>query len=118
MNLTFNYSSIFYDSADPRIRDYFLMGDPILIVTIYVIYALLCRFIIPRAMKNREPFRLAWASWLLKNVIFNFSIFFMVNLGKIWIKSNWRCEAIDDSETEEAKNVRNLGKIWFFNLKF
>lgn len=112
MNFTINYTSIFYDSADPRIRDFIFMGDPSLIVSVYVIYALLCRCVIPRVMKNREPFRLAWASWLLKNVIFNIAIFFAVNLAKIWFNSNWKCEAIDDSVTEEAKNVR----IFVFQL--
>lgn len=104
-NLTW-YKSLFYTSADPRIRDFLFMGDPGPILVIYIFYVIICRFLIPFLMRNRVAMKLKLTSWLLKNVILNISMFFVVNLGKIWLGSNWRCEGIDGRVNERNIEVK------------
>lgn len=96
------FNWLFYDLADPRIRDYLFFGNPLLIFSIYLFYLIFCIKILPYLMKNREPMTLKWTSWALENLIFNISTFFMMKFGKIWMNFNWRCEAMDESKSEEV----------------
>jgi len=112
------YHEIFYERADPRIRDKFLMGNPIPIVLIYTFYIIFIKYLLPRYMRDRKPIDIEKPGIILTIVLFFNSLYFFVISSEPWLFIyNWRCEPIDWSYSDLALRVRipcaNLIRIIF-----
>lgn len=109
-NLTVNstssnwYQKLFYDFADPRVRNFVFFGDPVPILSCYIFYIILCRLIIPMAMKDQKSLKLKKFSLILNFLIFGISIYFLIKVGKFWLNYNLRCQPVDYSD--EAIEVK------------
>jgi GNS1/SUR4 family len=103
-----NLSSwLFYDLADPRIRDKTFMGSPLPIITWVLTYVALTR-ILKEFMKNRKPFvmKVPFIMFGLFNVAAN--VFFVIYSAPYWFgKYNWRCEPLDTSNSQDALRVND-----------
>lgn len=100
------YHDLFYTKADPRTRDRFLMGNPALIVLIYTLYVIVIKVVLPKFMKNRPPYRLKTFENFLNLMLFGTSFYVFIIACKFWFfHYNWRCEAIDKSESPLAMLV-------------
>ncbi|KAG5667628.1 hypothetical protein PVAND_015602 [Polypedilum vanderplanki] len=88
------YHELFYEKADPRIRDFPLMGNPAAIVIIYGCYAIFFKFFMPRIMQDRKPVDVRKFVFLLHIVLFCNCAFFTI-WGLIrYPFSKWRCFAL------------------------
>lgn len=115
------YYEIFYARADPRIRDRFLMGNPVQIVSIYSIYIVIITLILPHFMKNRRSLDVRILENLLNLILLSVSGYFFVVCSKLWIfHYNWRCESFDTSESPLAMMVSlcNFGIFTGFSSLF
>ncbi|KAL0869580.1 hypothetical protein ABMA27_005842 [Loxostege sticticalis] len=52
------YNIVFYERADPRVKDWFLMTSPWPIAFIIAVYLILIKVILPTFMKHRRPYEL------------------------------------------------------------
>ena len=106
-NFLSSYNEIFYEKADPRIRDRFLMGNPLPIVSIYLFYIIFIKYILPRYMRDRKPIDIEKPGIILTTVLFFNSLYFFVITFEPWMFIyNWRCEPMDWSYSELALRVR------------
>jgi len=104
------YHEIFYTKADPRIRDKFFMGNPALIITIYTLYVIFVKVFLPKFMKNRPPYKLKTFENFMLLILFGPSFYVFIISSKVWFfHYNWKCEAIDRSESQLAMLVSYLG---------
>ena len=105
-SLTFH--EIFYEKADPRIRDRFLMGNPLPIVSIYAFYIIFIKYLLPRYMRDRKPIDIEVPGIILTTVLFFNSLYFFVITSEPWLFIySWRCEPMDYSYTDLALRVMN-----------
>lgn len=88
------YHEIFYDRADPRIRDKLFMGNPAAIVLIYACYAIFFKYFMPRIMKNRKPVDVRNYVYALHVVLFFNSFYFFQLTIRYWIHMDWRCQSM------------------------
>lgn len=100
------YHELFYEKADPRIRDKWLMGDPLQIFSIYIFYVIFIKYILPWIMRDRKPVNIDKAAITLNTVLFLTCVFFVVESIPYWFFNfSWRCQPIDWSENESAVKV-------------
>ena len=98
---------LFYDLADPRIRDYAFFGNPVPLLLVVGLSILLCLKIIPHFMQNRRPMKFRFI-WMYKVSSILISMYIVVRGWKIWMNFNLRCEPMDYSRSEEAMTVLNF----------
>jgi hypothetical protein len=103
------YHELFYEKADPRIRDLPLMGNPLPIVLIYTCYAIFFKFFMPRIMRDRKPVDVRNYVYLLHVVLFFNSAFFAVWGLLRWPFSQWRCFALGTGNTGIDMEVSFVG---------
>lgn len=97
------YKSIFYVQADPRIRDKLFMGSPIEIVVLYLNYAFLTSYVLPKFMEHRKPFNFkALYGYIDKMLLVIESYFLYWGLIAWFNVYNWACQPIDTSDTLDA----------------
>ena len=97
------YHEIFYEKADPRVRDRWLMGDPMQILLIYGFYIIFIQYILPKFMENKKPFDIDKAAVALNSTLFLSCLFFFYQGFVPWFSIfSWRCEPMDWSESELA----------------
>lgn len=89
------YHEVFYEKADPLIRDKPLMGSPLPILLIYIFYVLLFVFILPKFMENRKSIDCKKFSDVLDAIVLVISLYFLAvaSYGWLWI-FNWHCQPI------------------------
>lgn len=96
--------NLFYDNADPRIRDFFLMGRPHWIVLIYLGYVLIITRILPDFMRNRKPYDFQKVSLYIDAVLLLIACYFLVITTYSWfVLYNWRCQVIDPTNSWTAR---------------
>ena len=109
---------LFYEHADPHIRDRLFMGSPFLLCFCYLCYVVIIVYVIPLIMENRKPFSFT-KLWNFADVL----IFFMagyiaVASCYVWFfRFNWICQPIDRSNSFDANLVLNTS-YHFLLLKF
>lgn len=92
--------NIFYDHADVRIRDKFLMGSPYAIGTIYFCYFVFFGGIFPIIMKNRKPVDYVKSMTIVDVILCIRASYFLINGIYLWFfEYNWRCQPIDLSNS-------------------
>lgn len=97
-----------YNQGDPRTRDRFLMGSPVIVVVICVFYAILINVLLKKFMENRKPFNTRFISLGLNSYLLATAFYFFYMCCKIgWFtKYSWRCEPLDRSNSEDALEVK------------
>lgn len=110
---------LFYDLADPRTRDWFLISSPIPGASIIIGYLYFVLSWGPRYMEHRKPYK-------LKNtlVVYNFLqilvstwLFWEGFTGALLNESyNWKCEPVDFSYTPYALRIAR-GVYFYFLAK-
>lgn len=94
------YHEIFYNRADPRVRDKWLMGDPLPIVLFYSFYIVLITYILPKYMKNRKPLNVEKPAIMLNVLIFFVNLYFVIVGTVNWLPIfNFRCQPLDLTES-------------------
>lgn len=103
------YYDFFYEKADPRIRDKWLMGDPLQIVAIYTFYVIFIIYILPWYMRDRKPMNVDRAFTVLNIALFSTCVYFVTEGIPYWFfKFSWRCEPIDRTESYLGLKVREF----------
>ncbi|KAG5667683.1 hypothetical protein PVAND_015655 [Polypedilum vanderplanki] len=96
--------NLFYDYADPRMRDRFLMGKPHWIILIYIFYVIIITHTLPNFMRNRKPYDFQRISLYIDSILLLIAMFFCVITVYSWIfLFNWRCQVIDRSDDWHAQ---------------
>lgn len=97
------YYELFYEYADPRIRDYPLMGYPHWVVISFGFYLILATFILPRYMKHRKPIDLSQYTIYLDGILLSTAFFyFMLGCYGWFFLYDWFCQPIDSSDSWTA----------------
>ncbi|XP_066993702.2 very long chain fatty acid elongase AAEL008004 [Anabrus simplex] len=113
---TYNY--LFYDLADPRTNNLFLIPSPFPGLALVASYVYITKFLGPRLMMDRKPFELKKIIQLYNvvQIIANVYIFAQcLRLG--WAGTySWTCEPVDYSNTPTALEVAH-GVYHFFLIK-
>ncbi|XP_075981609.1 very long chain fatty acid elongase 7-like [Anticarsia gemmatalis] len=52
------YHVVFYERADPRVKDWFLMTSPVPITSLIVTYLMFVKLVLPVYMRHRKPYQL------------------------------------------------------------
>ncbi|XP_046477984.1 very long chain fatty acid elongase AAEL008004 [Neodiprion pinetum] len=109
------YQRLFYEWADVRTKDWFLMGSPVPGASIMFGYLYFVLSWGPRHMEHRKPYQ-------LKNVLILYNLFqvilsiwlFCEGLDAAWLtKYSWKCEPVDFSNSPEALRVARGVYIYF-----
>jgi len=112
-NLINLYDFYFFDFADKRVENWFLMRDIFSPITVIILYLLAIYHVLPNYMQNRKPYNLRWIL-MIYNVIQIISC--------IWLiygiaTSGWTthltlgCEPVDYSDN--PMSVRMLNYVWW-----
>ncbi|XP_063989125.1 very long chain fatty acid elongase 7 isoform X1 [Diachasmimorpha longicaudata] len=110
------YNHIFYDLADPRTRDWFLMSSPVPGASIMIGYLYFVLSWGPRHMEHRKPYKLnnTLILYNLAQVLLSTWLFWE-GLDGAWLdKYSWKCEPVDYSNTPEALRVAR--GVWIYFL--
>lgn len=105
--------NFFYENADKRIRDRFLMGNPYQVLLIYASYAIFCGKVLPIVMKNQKP----WNYRILMTVVdllvwlrsLYFATFGSYAFGLVY---SWRCQPVDLSDTWAGNTAVDNGHYY------
>lgn len=99
------YRQVFYDKADPLIRDKLFMGSPLLIVLIYVSYVITFVFVLPKIMENRKAIDCKKFSDVLDFIVLIVSLYFLGASSYAWLggQFNWHCQPIHVNDIEKDK---------------
>lgn len=101
----YNLFSIFYEIADERIRDKFLMGSPYAIIIVYLFYIVFIEMIFKKFMKNRKS---QWnyrklMSYLDVLLVIR-AVYFLTYATYGWFfVYNWICQPLDRNNTWISK---------------
>jgi GNS1/SUR4 family len=107
---------IFYDLADPRIRDKPFMGSPWPITVFSISFLTLIGFL-RHWMKHRKPFKLRMFSIVLQSLLLSLNIFGFLKGWPYWTsKYSWRCEPLDTSNSADALQVISGRFDWNFDM--
>lgn len=97
---TERWVDFFYNHADERIRDKFLMGSPYKIVLIYLCYIAFVTKILPKFMKNQEPIDYNKYSFYHNLIIYARSCYFVSKMSYLWFyQYSWTCQTCDRSNS-------------------
>jgi hypothetical protein len=98
------WTHYFYDVADPRTqRDRFLMGSPVQIVCLSILYIYVSNYALEGLMRNRKPVNIRFASIVYNIYLWTGYIVITYKLGYLRImKYNWRNEPVNRSYSKEA----------------
>lgn len=103
--------SAFYDNADPRLRDWPLMGSPVPIISIYLIYVLVILKILPKFMENRKPLDYKKFMLIVDMILCARSSYFTYLGIEAWFfyAYSWRCQPkfTDPNIAQSHKEVLN-----------
>ncbi|XP_034412111.1 elongation of very long chain fatty acids protein 1a [Cyclopterus lumpus] len=105
----------FLDSwIDVRVRDYPLMQEPIKMTTILIAYVIFSKYIGPRIMANRKPFRLntAMIIYNLSMVLLNAYVVYEFLVAGWGTTYTWRCDLVDTSTS--PMTFRMIRVCWLF----
>lgn len=95
-----NLVNIFYDHADERIRDEFLMGSPFKIVAIYLCYVVIVTKILPKLAENWKPINYNKYTFIHVLILYTRSFYFVFNNTYLWFNEyNWRCQACSPADS-------------------
>ncbi|KAL7013694.1 hypothetical protein ACKWTF_015532 [Chironomus riparius] len=114
-----SFHEIFYERADPRIRDRLLMGNPLPIVSIYAFYIIFIKYLLPRFMRDRKPIDIEIPGIVLTTVLFFNSLYFFILASEPWLfVYNWRCEPMDYSYTDLALRAVDASHLFLLSKFF
>lgn len=110
-----------YEQADPRTRDYPLMGSPTAVILICIFYAVLIKVILARYMEQRKAYNTRLLSLGLNIYLFSTACYFFYGAISIgWFSTySFFCEPLDRSYSDEALRVSVLNcfcVIWWVNM--
>lgn len=109
---------LFYEHADPRIRDRLFMGSPFNLCFFYLCYVVVIVYVIPTFMENRKPFNFTKMWNFVDVLIFLMSGYITIGSCYIWFfRFNWLCQPIDRSDSFDAILVLNTS-YHFLLMKF
>lgn len=109
---------LFYQNADPRIRDLPFMGSPFEIIFVYLCYVIIILYGIPKLMENRKPFSFTKLFAAVDVLIFFMSGYMLGMASYLWFfHYNWICEPIDSS-TSDVSLFGVIGSWQFLMMKF
>ena len=92
--------NIFYDHADKRIRDKFLMGSPYKIAAIYLCYVVIVTKILPRLAKNWKPIDYSKYTFYHVLILYARSFYFVYNETYLWFyEYNLNCQACSEPDS-------------------
>ncbi|XP_065225533.1 very long chain fatty acid elongase AAEL008004-like [Planococcus citri] len=102
--------------ADPRVRNWFLMGSPISPIVIIVSYLYFVQKLGPSLMKNRSPFKIEKII-ILYNAVQVFLAAYIVKEAcrVLWFRGNYNfhCIEIDYSDTEHGREQARAVWVYF-----
>ncbi|XP_017777180.1 PREDICTED: elongation of very long chain fatty acids protein AAEL008004-like [Nicrophorus vespilloides] len=112
------YHFLFYELADPRTNEWFLIANPfpgLAIIAAYLYFVLSWG---PRYMENRKPYQLKHTliGYNLIQVTISIYIFYVALVGGWLNKYSWKCEPVDFSNNEDALFVAT-GVYYYFLAK-
>jgi hypothetical protein len=108
-SLIMTWFSFFYDLADPRTRDRFLMGSPLLFIAVMIFYVRFVKIKLSRWMKTRKAFDVRLATIIYYSVSVFVHFYITIKGAPYWLsKYSWRCEPLDTSSSQEALEVSIL----------
>lgn len=107
------FQNFFYDRADPRVRDKFLMGSPLKFFSIYLISAIFIVKIIPIFMADRKPIEFRkYYNYVDRILISGCLYFFGFGFYGGLFNYNWICQPID--RTNSVKGLLEVEICWQF----
>lgn len=116
-NMVDGYHSLM-ELRDPRVDGWFMMDSIWPTLTLSATYYLIVRFIGPRIMKNREPFKLKEVMLvynLLQTII---NIWLLYHVGWLWfVHYDWKCQPVDYSNSHVGLAALNV-TYWYYMSKF
>ncbi|XP_071631527.1 very long chain fatty acid elongase 7 [Temnothorax longispinosus] len=110
------YKYVNEDLADPRTKDYFLIGSPWPGLTLIGVYLYFICNLGPRLMEKRQPFKLnrILQIYNVSQILLN-AILFYKALTEGWLgEYNYFCQAVDFSNTPKALQITKLVWLYFF----
>lgn len=112
--LSEKWHNIFYENADPRTRDFPLMGSPTIIIALEIFYVILIKIILEMFMRDRKPYNIRYVSLVLNSYLFATACYFFYRSCRYgWFtRRNWFCEPLDRSNSEDAIEVIKKSLIY------
>jgi GNS1/SUR4 family len=96
----------FYNSADLRIRDRFLMGSPLTFLALTLVYLTVVKFL-RLWMQQRKTFDVSSCLFALYSFYAAANGYVLFKIAPYWLtKYNWHCEPLDTSHSHDALQVR------------
>ncbi|XP_070499657.1 very long chain fatty acid elongase 7-like [Chironomus tepperi] len=107
------------NKSDPRVANWPLMSSPFPTIGICLSYVFIVKFLGPKFMENRKPFKLRKIIILYNflQVVLSFHLFFEAGMSGWFGKYNWRCQPVDFSMNSDALRMAN-GSYLYYLSKF
>lgn len=113
-SVNFSPVNFFYQNADKRIRDRFLMNSPVYIIFLTIFYVVLTKKLLT-VVKNNRKYVINTKVFLILFYVYStiMSGYIVMKIVKymIWSNYNFRCSAVDMSTEPEAMEVRTISQV-------
>jgi GNS1/SUR4 family len=112
------YYKTFYENADPRIRDYPLMGLPHKFITIAILLSIFSCYTVPQIFKKYKNLNIIHYQILIFMVQVASTSYIIFHLSNLWLfRYNWVCQPLDAaSSPENLKAVDITYKYFLYKL--
>lgn len=110
-NITSDFDSFWhrvtYNSADHRVRDRFLMGSPLGIITLTICQYILLEMAKKFMNKRKEAFEITKLAFAFRVYVLVINFYFSIEGSRLgWLAGyNWLCEPIDRSNSQHALKI-------------
>lgn len=102
--------------SDPRVKNWFLLGDPLPNFCIWVAY--MCSLVvIPRIMKNRSPLSLKYILFIYNVAMVFLSAYMAYEFCMSAVLGNYSflCQPVDYSDAPSALRMANVSWVFYFS---
>lgn len=104
------------EQSDPRVKNWFLLGDPLPNLCIWLTY--MCSlFIVPHLMKHRKPFELKQVLFLYNVVMVILSIYmaYEFTVSAVLGQYSLLCQPVDYSDSPVALRMASVSWVFYFS---
>ncbi|CAG9798859.1 unnamed protein product [Chironomus riparius] len=117
--ITVGWRDLMDNKSDPRVANWPLMSSPFPTIAMCLSYVFIVKFLGPKVMENRKPFKLRKIIVLYNflQVVLSFYLFFEAGMSGWFGKYNLRCQPVDFSMNSDALRMAN-GSYLYYLSKF
>lgn len=117
MEIVDKFYNYIKENEDPRIKDYFLMQSPGIVLIIVMCYVVFVKYLGPKLMEKRKPYDLSKVliAYNLVQIILSVIMFYNISTLAWFNDYNWLCEPLNREMSPKQIAIANCCYMYLIN---